>query len=150
MDAHPAYQVLDRWRRHDQLGSLSGRNLHEPVNFRPTFMTWPRPEPREDAGRRPPEAYSCTLRAADDRGRRAATGIGHGARYIGRGTSNTTQVFAALNEGGAFTYTSVVRIHNVIQGSADNDVLVVHVKWTINSNGPVSVALFNVNYDCRG
>ena len=78
------------------LDSLSGRNRHEPVNFRPTFMPWPRPEPREDAGRVPalrvqPEAYSCTLRAADAGtrgrrprvGRRAATGIGHGARRSG-------------------------------------------------------------------
>src|SRR5712692_10362766 len=28
---------------------------------------WPRPEQPEDAGRRRPEAYSCTLRVADDR-----------------------------------------------------------------------------------
>ena len=76
-------------------------------------------------------------------------GTTSGARYIGRGTTNTTQVFAALNAG-AFAYTSVVRINNIVQGRADNDVFVVHAKWTINSNGQVSVALFNVNYDCRG
>ena len=77
-------------------------------------------------------------------------GTTSGARYIGRGTANTTQVFAALNEGGAFTFTTVVRIQNVVQGSADNDVSVTHAKWTINSNGQVSVDLFNVEFDCRG
>ena len=76
-------------------------------------------------------------------------GTTSGARYIGRGTANTTQVFAALNEG-AFTYTTVVRIQNVVQGSADNDVSVMHAKWTINSNGRVSVNLLTVAFDCRG
>lgn len=83
-------------------------------------------------------------------------GTTSGARYIGRGTANTTQVFAALddpdrdNEGGAFTFTTVVRIQNVVQGRADNDVSVVHARWTINSNGQVSVNLLNVEFDCRG
>lgn len=73
-----------------------------------------------------------------------------GARYIRRGTANTTQVFAALNEGGAFTFTTVVRIQNVVQGSADNDVSVLHAKWTINSNRQLSVNRLNVEFDCRG
>ena len=83
-------------------------------------------------------------------------GTTSGARYIGRGTANTSQVFRPLPIGchipdcEPLTYTSVFRIQNVVQGSADNDVVMVHAKWTINSNGQVSVALFNVNYDCRG
>lgn len=77
-------------------------------------------------------------------------GTTSGARYIGNGTANTTQVFAALNQGGAFTFTTVVRIQNVVQGSADNDVSVLHAKWTINSNGQLSVNLLNVEFDCRG
>jgi len=75
-----------------------------------------------------------------------------GARYIGRGTANTTQVFAALNEGGAFTFTTVVRMQNIVQGSADNDVVVLHAKWTVY-NYPdlqVSANLLNVDSDCRG
>lgn len=78
-------------------------------------------------------------------------GVGRtsGARYIGRGTANTTQVFAALNQG-AFTYTTVFRMQNVVQGSADNDVSVTHAKWTINSNGQISVSLLKVEFDCRG
>jgi len=73
-----------------------------------------------------------------------------GARYIRRGTTNTTQVFAALNQGGAFTFTTVARMHNVVQGSADNDVSVLHAKWTVNSNGQTSVNLLNIESECRG
>src|SRR5206468_12613795 len=40
------------------------------------FGPWPRTEQPKDAGSRRPEAYSCTLRAGDDRGRRDATVIG--------------------------------------------------------------------------
>ena len=83
----------------------------------------------------------------------SAEGVGttSGARHIRRGTFNKTQVFAALPEGGASTLTQVFRIRDIVQGSADNESsLVVHAKWTINSNGQLSVDLFNFEFDCRG
>lgn len=79
-------------------------------------------------------------------------GTTSGARYIGRWTFNETQVFAVLpNPDRAFTFTQVFRVQNVVQGSADNDVMVAHTRWTYNSNGQLSVDLVkNVEFDCRG
>jgi hypothetical protein len=75
-----------------------------------------------------------------------------GARYIGHGIINTTQVFATLPEGGTTTFTQVFRVQNVVQGSADNDVVVLHTKWTINSNGqPVDLQVITEDPPlCRG
>jgi hypothetical protein len=74
-----------------------------------------------------------------------------GARFIGRQNINTTQVFAALGEGGAQTFSSVFRMRNIVQGRADNAVLAVHAKWTINANGQTTVDLLPSQFeDCRG
>ena len=76
-------------------------------------------------------------------------GVLTGASYVRRGNSNTTQVFAAPFHG-AFTYTQVFRIRNIVQGGADNDAFLVHAKWTINAAGEVSVDVFKVESECRG
>jgi hypothetical protein len=72
-----------------------------------------------------------------------------GARYVGRGTIHDTQVFAPPHES-AFTFTSVSRMRNIVQGSADNDVVDAHVKWTLSARGELTVDRADVKSECRG
>ena len=76
-------------------------------------------------------------------------GIFTGAKYVGRGTDNTTLVYS-LPQGGVYVYTSVHRMHNIVQGSADNYVFDAHIKWTINAVGDVTAEIFKVEGECRG
>lgn len=81
--------------------------------------------------------------------RSRGAGLSSGNRYEGRGVVNSLQVYA-VPDGGAFTYQQVVRMHGIVQGSADNDFFLIHAKWTINAEGTVVVEFFNVDWQCRG
>jgi hypothetical protein len=77
-------------------------------------------------------------------------GTASGARYRGRGNINTHQVFSGLGNGGGSSFTSVIHMRNIVQGKADNDVLTVHTKWTINGSGRTTVDRLDSAFECRG
>jgi hypothetical protein len=81
--------------------------------------------------------------------RMEGTGTVSGAKYIANGHDNVAQVFA-MPKSGAFTYSSTYQLVGVTQGTGDNSLFRVHVKWTIDANGKVAVDSFNLESACRG
>jgi hypothetical protein len=41
-------------------------------------------------------------------------------------------------------------MQNVVQGSADDDVSLAHVKWTVTPSGNLSVDHVTITFECRG
>ena len=76
-------------------------------------------------------------------------GIVTGTKYLGRGTDNTTIVYT-LPRDGVYSYRSVHRMRNIVQGSADNYVFDAHIRWTINAAGEVTAEMFKIESNCRG
>jgi hypothetical protein len=72
-----------------------------------------------------------------------------GVRYRGVGGGSFTQVYA-VPSGGAFTYSQVFRLHDIVQGSTDDGVFTLHARWTIDANGALASESFTVQSDCRG